>query len=156
VAALYRAHYRSLVRLATLLVADIAAAEQLVQDSFVAMHGRRRWLRDSDQALSYLRQAVVTRSRGWRPDRVAADRDAPASARPGALAQPERSAVVAALRTLPRHQREAAVLRYYGNLSEAQAAGAMGVSQRAARSHAARAMTALRAALDREGEPGRP
>jgi RNA polymerase sigma factor (sigma-70 family) len=151
VTALYRAHYRSLVRLAALLVPDLAAAQQLVQDSFVALPGSRRWLRDSDQALSYLRQVVVTRSRGWRPDRVAADRDVPASARAAAMAQPERSAVVAALRTLPRHQREAVVLRYYGNLSEAQAAGAMGVSQRAARNHAARAMTALRAVLDREG-----
>ena len=35
---LYDRHYRSLVRLAALLVQDIDAAEALVQDSFVAMH----------------------------------------------------------------------------------------------------------------------
>ena len=39
VTALYRTHYRSLVRLAVLLVRDIATAEDVVQDSFVAMHG---------------------------------------------------------------------------------------------------------------------
>src|SRR5262249_23944794 len=35
---LYSLHYRSLVRLAALLVRDIGTAEEVVQDSFVAMH----------------------------------------------------------------------------------------------------------------------
>ena len=35
-AALYTAHYPSLVRLAVLLVRDLATAEEVVQDSFVA------------------------------------------------------------------------------------------------------------------------
>ena len=39
VAVLYAAHYRPLVRLAALLAGDVAAAEQVVQESFVAMHG---------------------------------------------------------------------------------------------------------------------
>ncbi len=63
VTALYTTHYRSLVRLAALLVRDVATAEEVVQDSFVAMHGGWRRLRDSDKALSYLRQSVVNRSR---------------------------------------------------------------------------------------------
>ena len=73
------------------------------------------------------------------------------SAEHGAIALLERSAVVAALRTLPPRQREALVLRYYGNLSEAQIAGAMAISQGAVKSHTARAMIALRAVLEREG-----
>src|SRR5216117_1924333 len=36
--ALYSLHYRSLVKLAALLVADTAAAEEIVQDAFIAMH----------------------------------------------------------------------------------------------------------------------
>ena len=36
--ALYTAHYRSLVGLAVLLVRDMSTAEEIVQDSFVAMH----------------------------------------------------------------------------------------------------------------------
>jgi RNA polymerase sigma-70 factor (sigma-E family) len=153
---LYTTHYRSLVRLAVLLVRDNATAEEVVQDSFVAMHGGWRRLRDSDKALSYLRQSVVNRSRSVLRHRVVVDRNAPKpppdmpSAEHGAIALLERSAVVAALRTLPPRQREALVLRYYGDLSEAQIASAMGISKGAVKSHTARAMTALRGVLERE------
>ncbi|HMH90224.1 MAG TPA: SigE family RNA polymerase sigma factor [Streptosporangiaceae bacterium] len=156
VSALYQEHYRSLVRLAALLVRDVATAEEVVQDSFVAMHGGWGRLRDTDKALSYLRQTVVNRSRTVLRHRAVVDRNAPKpppdmpSAEHGAIALLERSAVVAALRTLPPRQREALVLRYYGNLSEAQIAGAMGISQGAVKSHTARAMIALRAVLERE------
>ncbi|HEX5289387.1 MAG TPA: sigma factor-like helix-turn-helix DNA-binding protein, partial [Streptosporangiaceae bacterium] len=53
-------------------------------------------------------------------------------------------------RTLPPRQREALVLRYYGDMSEAQIAGAMGISKGAVKSHTARAMIALRSVLERE------
>src|SRR5690349_13207181 len=53
---LYRAHYPSLVRMAALLVGDLAAAEQVVQDSLVAMHANWRWLRRSDKALAFVRR----------------------------------------------------------------------------------------------------
>lgn len=43
---LYAAHYRLLVRLSVLLVDDVETAEEVVQDSFVAMHGYWRRLRD--------------------------------------------------------------------------------------------------------------
>ena len=62
-AELYAAHYRALVRLAALLVRDMATAEEVVQDSFVAMHANWRRLRDSGKASSYLRRCVVNRSR---------------------------------------------------------------------------------------------
>jgi RNA polymerase sigma-70 factor (sigma-E family) len=156
VTALYSEHYRSLVRLAALLVRDIATAEEVVQDSFVAMHGGWRRLRDNEKALSYLRQSVVNRSRSVLRHRVVVDRNAPKpppdmpSAEHGAITLLERSAVVAALRTLPPRQREALVLRYYGDLSEAQIAGAMRISKGAVKSHTARAMIALRSVLERE------
>ena len=157
VTALYSTHYRSLVRLAALLVRDVATAEEVVQDSFVAMHGGWRRLRDSDKALSYLRQSVVNRSRSVLRHRVVVDRNAPKpapdmpSAEHGAFALLERSAVVSALRTLPPRQREALVLRYYGDMSEAQIASIMGISRGAVKSHTARAMSALRSVLEREG-----
>jgi RNA polymerase sigma-70 factor (sigma-E family) len=154
VTALYSEHYRSLVRLAALLVRDVATAEEVVQDSFVAMHGGWRRLRDSEKALSYLRQSVVNRSRSVLRHRIVVDRHAPGpppdmpSAEHSAITLLERSAVVAGLRTLPPRQREALVLRYYGDLSVAQIAGTMGISRGAVRSHLARAMTALRAVLE--------
>jgi RNA polymerase sigma-70 factor (sigma-E family) len=156
VTALYAAHYRSLVRLSALLVRDVATAEEVVQESFIAMHGGWRRLRDSDKALWYLRQSVVNRSRSVLRHRVVVDRNAPQpppdmpSAEQGAIAQLERSAVVTALRTLPARQREALVLRYYGDLSEAQIASTMGISRGAVKSHTARGMSSLRAVLERE------
>ena len=48
------------------------------------------------------------------------------------------------MRTLPTRQREALVLRYFLDLSEAQTAEAMGVTGGAVKTHTARALTALR------------
>src|SRR5215471_6453265 len=137
-ASLYIAHYRSLVGLATLLVRDIATAEEIVQDSFVAMHGNWRRLRDNSKALSYLRQRVVADRNMLQPPP-----DVP-SAEQGAIVLLERSAVVAALHRLPPRQREALVLRYYAEFSEAQIASAMGISRGAVKTHTARGMSALR------------
>jgi RNA polymerase sigma-70 factor (sigma-E family) len=156
VTAMYSTHYRSLVRLAALLVRDTATAEEVVQDSFVAMHTAWRRIRDNDKALSYLRQSVVNRSRSVLRHRVVVDRNAPKpapdmpSAEQGALTLLERTAVVTALRSLPPRQREALVLRYYGDLSEAQIASAMGISRGAVKSHTARAIASLRAVLEME------
>ena len=154
--ALYGLHYRALVRLAALLVRDVCTAEEVVQDSFVAMHASWRRLRDTDKALSYLRQSVVNRSRSVLRHRVVVDRNAPKpsplapSAEQGAISGFERSAVISALRKLPDRQREAIVLRYYADLSEAQIAAAMGISRGAVKSHTARGMSSLRDVLEPE------
>ncbi len=114
---LYSSNYQSLVRLAAILVRDAATAEEVVQDAFVAMHGAWIRLRDTDKALSYLRQSVVNRSRSVLRHRAVVDKYAPKpapdapSAEQGAISLLERSAVIAALRGLPARQREALVLR---------------------------------------------
>jgi len=155
VTALYTAHYRSLVRVAALLVRDVATAEEVVQDSFVALHAAWWRLRDSEKALSYLHQSVVNRSRSVLRHRVVVDRNAsePAPGMPGvepdAWTLLRRSAVVTAMRALPARQREVLVLRYYGGLSEAQIASIMGISRCAVKSHLARAMASLRPVLER-------
>jgi RNA polymerase sigma-70 factor (sigma-E family) len=156
VTALYGTHYRSLVRLAALLVRDVATAEEVVQDSFVAMHASWRRLRDTDKALSYLRQSVVNGSRSVLRHRVVVDRNAPKppplapSAEQGAITEIERTAVISALRRLPARQREALVLRYYCDLSEAQIASTMQISRGAVKSHTARGMSSLRTVLEME------
>ena len=151
---LYTAHYRSLVRTAALLLRDPAAAEEVVQDAFVAMHGKWGRLRDPDKAVAYLRQAVVNRSRSALRRRGVAERyvapravDVP-SAESGALAALDRDAVMAALAELPRRQREVLVLRYYADLSEQQIADAVGISPGAVKSHASRGVAALRRTLE--------
>jgi RNA polymerase sigma-70 factor (sigma-E family) len=154
IVALYTMHYRSLVRMAALLLRDSAAAEDVVQDAFVATHRSWRRLRDPENALAYLRQAVVNRSRSKLRRRQVEDRHAPqpmpagASAEDGAIHAVERSAVVAALGRLPRRQREVLVLRYYSDLSEAQIADALAISNGAVKSHASRGIAALRETLE--------
>jgi RNA polymerase sigma-70 factor (sigma-E family) len=153
---IYHNEYKSLVRLAVLLVHDVPTAEEVVQDAFETMHTAWRRLREKEKALSYLRQAVVNKSRSVLRHRTVVDRNAPKpapdepSAEHGALALIERSAVIAALRTLPDRQREAVVLRYYADLSEADIAAMMGISRGAVKSHTARAMAALKSILELE------
>ena len=153
---IYTTHYNQLVRLAVMLVHDVQTAEEVVQDAFEAMHMAWRRLRDREKALSYLRQAIVNRSRSvlrhrkvveLHPPKPAPDEQ---SAEHAALTLIERSAVTSALRTLPGRQREAVVLRYYGDFSEADIATAMGISRGAVKSHTARAMAALKTILEQE------
>ena len=153
---IYTVHYNQLVRLAVMLVHDVQTAEEVVQDSFEAMHLAWRRLRNTEKALSYLRQAIVNKSRSvlrhrkvveMHPPKPAPDEQ---SAEHAALTLIERSAVTSALRSLPVRQREAVVLRYYGDFSEADIAKAMGISRGAVKSHTARAMASLKSILERE------
>jgi RNA polymerase sigma-70 factor (sigma-E family) len=154
VTALYAEHYRALVGLAAFLVRDTATAEEVVQDSFVAMHSGWRRLKDRDKALAYVRRSVVNRSRSVLRHRVVVDKNAPdplpdmPSAEQGAIVQLERSAVVDALRALPLRQREALVLRFYADLTAGQIASIMGISTGAVKSHTSRAMSAMRSVLE--------
>jgi RNA polymerase sigma-70 factor (sigma-E family) len=142
--------YQPLVRLAVLLVRDMGTAEEVVQDSFIAMHANWRRLNDRASAAWYLRQCVVNRSRSVLRRRSVAERQAPQplpdmpSAEEVAFERIERSAVIAALHRLAPRQREALVLRYYADLSGTQIAAAMGISQGAVKRHTTRALSALR------------
>ena len=130
VAALYREHYRPLVRLAVLLVSDLAAAEEIVQEAFADVHDTWRALPGPDAALRYLRRALIRRSRS--------------------AAQPQAGAgagLLAALRALPAREREVLVLRYFADLPEAEIASVTGTRITAVRTYAARGMSSLRAGL---------
>jgi DNA-directed RNA polymerase specialized sigma24 family protein len=153
------------VRLAVLLVHDVPTAQEIVQDSFVALHDAWR-LRNGESPLSYLRQSVVSRSRSvlhCRSENHGPGGTGPGGTGPGGtgpaaggqhpmtgLADP---VVIRALIALPAHQREALVLNYYAGLSDAQIGAAMGISKHTAQSHIARAMEGLRAVLDQAPEP---
>jgi DNA-directed RNA polymerase specialized sigma24 family protein len=140
VSALYEQHYASLVRLAALLVRDTAAAEGIVQDSFVAVAAAWQRRGNTDGALDFLRQSVLNRSRSaLRHGITPAPVTGPAPSSPPLLA---------ALGELPARQREVLVLRYYVNLSEEQAADTIGISRAAVRRHATRANATLRTLLD--------
>jgi RNA polymerase sigma-70 factor (sigma-E family) len=163
VSTLYAEHALGLTRLALIMTGDRPAAEDIVQDAFCGLH--RRWdkLRDPAKALSYVRSAVLN---GCRTEfrraktvlgSVAADGAEyeahlpPAwSAESAALATEERREVLRALLKLPPRQREALLLRYYLELSEAEAASAMRISRGTAKSTVARGLAALRKLLGEE------
>ncbi len=158
IAVLYRTDWVGLVRLAALLTRDASVAEEIVQDAFVALH--RRWNRIADHraARAYLRTSVVNGSRSALRHRVVVERRRPPG--PAEPAGPEERAVrasedaevLAALRRLSRRQQEVLVLRYYVDASEAQIAQILGMSRGAVKSHAHRAMAALRKEM--EGQDG--
>lgn len=151
---LHQASWRALVRLAYLLVDDVALAEDVVQDAFLAVHARRASLRDVAAAQAYVRAAVVNGARSTLRRRrtvrtylrsVRLEHDEPAD---HDLLEAERdSALHAALEQLPRRQREVVVLRYWAHLSEAEIAITLGVAPGTVKSTASRALHALGAAM---------
>ena len=154
---LYAAHRLSLVRLAILLVDDLASAEDVVQDAFAAMAGRRGRLDDRSAALAYLRVSVVNGSRSaLRRRRTARGYVPPHEAPPdgpegkAVLAEEHREVYEALDRLAPR-QREVLVLRYWSHLSEAEIADALGISRGSVKSTASRALDALENILSKEG-----
>ena len=120
--ALYLAHYPPLVALAARLVRDLATAEEIVQDSFVAVHAARRRRPDADLAPSHLRRSVVNRSRSRLRHRAGVGQLGPAllldrlAVRAQRGPSLERSAFISALWALPARQREDVVLRYFADL----------------------------------------
>jgi RNA polymerase sigma-70 factor (sigma-E family) len=150
IAALYRSHRLSLLRLAAFLVDDRAIAEELVQDAFAALYQRWESLADKSAAPSYLRATVVNGARSAQHRQGIARRhlrDAGPDALPPAdfavLLAEEHREVVAALRRLPRRQREVLVLRYWANLDDAEIAETLGISRGTVKSTASRALDAL-------------
>jgi RNA polymerase sigma-70 factor (sigma-E family) len=155
-AALYVGHYEQLVRLAVLLVGDVAAAEDVVQEAFVRVHHTLE-SRSVHNPLAYLRQSVVNLARSELRRRLVRLRHAPrpmpdaASAEEGACAAISRQEVIVALRRIPARQREAVVLRYWADLPEAEIADLMGVTVGAVKGYISRGLSRLGLLL--EGVP---
>ncbi|MFE6737580.1 RNA polymerase sigma factor [Streptomyces tubercidicus] len=152
---LYHAHRLTMVRLAVLLVDDRATAEDVVQDAFAALykrHGDR--LDEVDNALAYLRTAVVNAARSVLRRRRTAraytppyEADAP-SAEERIVLDEEHREVFAALSGLTARRREVLVLRYWGDLTEAQIATTLGISRGSVKSLASRALDSLEKILE--------
>jgi RNA polymerase sigma-70 factor (sigma-E family) len=153
VVVVFEVHYVHLVRLARHLVDDPGEAEDVVMDAFAGLTRHWSHVRRAEDAFFYLRASVVNGSRSrLRRLRVARDRrhtqldmDA-APAEQVAMIHLERDAVVQALRTLPRRQREVLVLRYYDGATETEIAATLGIGVGSVKTHASRG---LRAVADR-------
>jgi RNA polymerase sigma-70 factor (sigma-E family) len=154
---LFDEHYPGLCRLAALLLGDRAAAEEAVQEAFLRTYAGWWRIRRPEQARWYLRRAVVNQCRSRQRRRVSEDRGnrvVHASERDSAAARDEpgrrtEALVIAdAVRALPPRQREAVVLRYFEDLSEADIATVLGCSEGTVKSQLSKARTTLARLLD--------
>jgi RNA polymerase sigma-70 factor (sigma-E family) len=158
---LFRLHHTELVRLAVLLVHDQPTAEDAVQDVFVKLSTKRGVPGREGEQLAYIRACVLNRCRSvLRHRRVVrragqlveafGDLTAGESPESQAIKAEERREVLLALAGLPTRRREVLVLRYYSDLSEAEIAQTLGISQGSVKSAAARGIAALAKLLGEE------
>ncbi len=158
---LFRRHHAELVRLAVLIVRDQPTAEDVVQDVFTRLHARGHREGDLDDALVYLRAAILNGCRSVLRrkaigSRLHGMRDWPnspsvtRSAEQEVIRAEDRDEVLRALAALPARRREVLVLRYYLNLSEAEIAATLGISPGTVKSTAARGIAALARSLKEE------
>ncbi|WEH40522.1 SigE family RNA polymerase sigma factor [Streptomyces sp. NBC_01218] len=150
----YRAHYRSLLGLAALLLDDTASCEDVVQEAFIRVHSARSRVREPEKTLAYLRQTVVNLSRSALRRRILGlkllSKPMPdmASAEEGAYDQLERDALIKAMKGLQRRQREVLVLRYFADMTEAQVADTLGISLGSVKAYGSRGIAALRLVME--------
>ncbi|GLY77181.1 RNA polymerase sigma factor [Actinoallomurus iriomotensis] len=151
---LFRVHHMSLVRLALLMLGDQTSAEDVVQDVYARLQRRRRSRPPADLA-AYARAAVLNACRSLLRRRALMRRfvEVPQpvwSAENDVLIAEDRRRVLRALTRLPPRQREAIILRYYLNLSQAEIATSMGISPGTVKSTLSRGLTALRVQYEEE------
>jgi RNA polymerase sigma-70 factor (sigma-E family) len=137
----------ALLRYAHVLTGDRARAEDLVQDALAGVY--RHWSRVGDGSPeAYVRRSILHGYLGrWRRiGRWEQYGTAPEVAQPDlADAAVERDALRSALAGLPPRMRAVLVLRFYEDMTEAQAAAVLGVSIGTVKSATSKALAKLRA-----------
>ncbi|HXF56263.1 MAG TPA: SigE family RNA polymerase sigma factor [Actinomycetota bacterium] len=123
---LYRRHAAEAGRFAYLLTGDRELARDLTQEAFVRVLGRFHDLRNPDAFHWYLRRTILNLARSHfrrrRLERAYLERKARQPDPPPAESAEGREDLWEALLRLPARQRAALVLRFYEDLTEAQAA----------------------------------
>jgi len=138
-----------LYRTAYLLLGDPGLAEDLVQSALAKTYAAWPSVRDVQAAPGFARTTLLNtasswfRKRSWRNER-------PTEALPDVVEErdpSDRPAVMDALAALPPRQRAVIVLRYYEDLSVAQAASALDISEGTVKSQTSDALARLRTLL---------
>lgn len=152
---LFRDHHLELVRLALVMVGDLATAEDVVQDAFEKLHRRWGGQPGPDNSLAYVRSSVLNGCRSVYRRAAVARKHVPQLVPTAADAGPEsatadRNELAQALRSLPRRQREVLVLRYYMDLEIAEIASTLRIAPSAVRSNCSRGLAALARSVGRD------
>lgn len=149
-----------LLALATRLLGDSGEAEDVAQESFLRIWRQAAgWQSGTARFDTWLHRVALNlcydrlRRRRERPTDVLPDRQDPDPLPDARLEDKDRAARVArALQSLPDRQREALVLQYYQELSNAEVAELMGIGVAAVESLLARARRSLRQIMGDEDD----
>ena len=153
---LFRRHYAELLRLAVVMLGSREPAEDAVQEAFVALHRNWRSLRDPEAAEAYLRSAVLNGCRSWvrrQASRRAARplmlvRDHQESPEDTTVDRDQVGALVAAMRSLARRQREVLACRFVLEMSVAETAQLLEISTGSVKTHTHRGLQALQQRIE--------
>ncbi|HSJ19981.1 MAG TPA: SigE family RNA polymerase sigma factor [Nocardioidaceae bacterium] len=146
-----REHAR-LVGLLALYTGDRAVGEDLAQETLLRLHQHWPRVRDMASPHAWLSSVGLNLARSWWRRRFAEQRAHSRLRRaPLNVPSPEPSDVVAirsAVAALPPRERAALVLRYYGGLSVAETAEALGCAEGTVKSLTYKAVAVLRTTVD--------
>ena len=141
----------ALVRTAYLIVGDLHDAEDLVQETLFKVATKWPRVRHMDSSLGYARRILVNMAlRGGSKrsrNRAELSATAPAETASDAAFLDIHDELFDALAALPPRQRAALVLRYFLDLSEADAAAALGCSLGTVKSSTSRGLKRLEETL---------
>jgi len=154
-------HVDGLLRTAYLIVWDATEAEDVVQECLFKV--ARRWpkVRSMEQPLAYTRRILINlandgaRARARRRGELDHDTvEAPDTSTNPFGGLESRDELIEELGKLPERQRAVLVLRYFHDMTEAQAADVLGCSQGTVKSSASRGLARLREAFEISPQPG--
>lgn len=148
----------ALLRYASVVTCDPHLAQDVVQE--VLLRAQERWSRIGrmDRPEAYIKKMVLNEFLSWRRRsgrsvpmaREELERVGGVTADPVDALQ-ERQTLVGLIGALPRRQRAVIALRYFEGLSDTEIAGMLDCREVTVRSHASRALAALRAAMTTAG-----
>jgi len=148
----FLANYKPVLRVLTFITGDRERAVDATQEAFIKAHGRWSKIRQYDSPAAWVRRVAINASRdSAKSDRRRRQRE---QAQPvaGELAHTDQhssdDAVLALLGELSQRQREVATLFYVHDLSVAETAAILGLSEGTVKSHLASARERLRELLE--------
>lgn len=156
--AIFRLHYARLVRTLTLVSGDRETAADAVQEAFVKAHLRWRRLQHYEDPVGWIRRVAINSLRdGHRRDtrkaralerlgRAAAPHAHPAASDTFAASDTDR--LMSLLHSLPRQQRLCVALFYVDDLSIAEIARTLDLSEGAVKFHLHKGRERLRGTVD--------
>ena len=150
------ARWSSLYRLAYLLAASPAGAEDLLQTTLEMAYMNWSRISGMEHAEAYVRRMlantlVSSRRRRWTGEQPYDELPEPAGRSSDELPLLDRAVIWPLVCALPARQRAVIVLRYYEDLSEAQIADVLGCRPGTVKSQSSAGLAALRRALAATG-----